>query len=136
MVGALSEAGVAQPKYAVLVVIEFWSVMIRRVGCMQSCVPVRDRLRVIGVRLVEMLLRQRRGEDEPGCQGKSDDRTTEADRHSGDYALMPIGPQASDLFSEHSLEVSAQGFAPRDDGPAPADQSRWLGVPPRVASIQ
>ena len=41
---------------------------------MQSRVPVRNRLRVICVGLVEMLLWQRRGEDKPRPQSESDDR--------------------------------------------------------------
>lgn len=57
MVSALNDAGVAQPEYAVLAVIKFRSLVIVRVDRMQGRVPVRNRLRVVGVRLVEVLLR-------------------------------------------------------------------------------
>ena len=71
------EARVAQPQYAVLAVIEFRSVMVMGGDGMQGRMPVHERLRVVGVRLVEMLLRHGGGNDKPGRQGKSDDRAAE-----------------------------------------------------------
>ena len=44
---------------------------------MQSRVPVRNRLRMIGVRRMEMLLWQNRGAHKPRRQGESDDRAAE-----------------------------------------------------------
>ena len=77
MIGVLNTAGIAQPEDVVLVVSEFRSVMIVRVDGMQGRMPVRNRLRVISVRFVEMFLWQNRGQDEPRHQGKSDDGAAE-----------------------------------------------------------
>ena len=85
MMGGLNEGGVVQPEYVVLTVIEFRSVMIRRLDGMQCRVPVRNRLRVISVRLMQMLLRQDRRANQPRRQGEGEERAAETDWHRRDY---------------------------------------------------
>ena len=54
---------------------------------MQSCVPVRNGLRVISVRLMKMLLGQDRGANKPRRQGEGDERAAETGWHRRDYGL-------------------------------------------------
>ena len=108
MIRVLNEAGIAQPEYAVLAVIEFRSVMIMGVEGMQGRVPVRQRLRVAGVRLVEMLLRQGRRDDQPGRQGESDDGAAEPGWHKRDYGL-----ESPEIIIDDCIEHVTDSFADR-----------------------
>ena len=77
VVRAWSEADVAQPNDAFLVVIELGAVMsveFERVGFRVS---VDKGLGVIGVGLVQVLLWHRRGDDEPRGQDESNDLAAE-----------------------------------------------------------
>jgi hypothetical protein len=63
---ALNEARVGQPDDVFLIVIEFRTVVIVEAGWVRLQMSVHERRWVIGVRLVQVLLRHRRGEDKPG----------------------------------------------------------------------
>ena len=55
----------------------FRAVMIVRVELVRLDVSVDERLRMVGVDLVEVLLRNGRGEDKPWRQGDSNERTAQ-----------------------------------------------------------
>lgn len=77
MVRGLKEAGVAQPEDALLVTSDFGAVMILGFELVCINVSVNARVPVVGVALMQVLLRQSRGAGKPRHQGESDDRAAE-----------------------------------------------------------
>ena len=77
MVRGLKEAGVAQPDDALLVMSDFGAVMIVGFELVRLNVPVNARVPVIGVALMQVLLRQSRGADQPRHKSESDDRAAQ-----------------------------------------------------------
>jgi hypothetical protein len=60
----------------------FGAVMIVGFEWVRLSMSVDERLRVIGVSLVQVLLRHRRGEDKPRRQGEREDHTAQPSRHA------------------------------------------------------
>ena len=81
MVRALKEAGVAQPDDVLLVMSDFGAVVIVRFELVRLEMSVNEGVRVIGVGLVEVLLRHRRGTDKPRHKGESDNGAPGPGRH-------------------------------------------------------
>ena len=73
MVGGLEDGIVAQPDDALLVMTDFGVVMMVRFKLVRFNMSVDERMRVIGVGLVQMLPRHDRGTDKPRHNGESDD---------------------------------------------------------------
>lgn len=56
--------------------------MLVGLGRVQLCVSVDERVRVVDIRLVQMLLRDRRGEQQPGREREYSDCTAQPDEHA------------------------------------------------------
>ena len=74
MVRALKDGIVAQPDDTFLVMTDFGAVRIVRFKLVRFDVTVSERVWVIGVGLVQVLPRHRRGTNKPRHQGESSDR--------------------------------------------------------------
>jgi hypothetical protein len=82
MVRVLRDARVIiQPDDAFLVLREFGAVVIVRFEGMRFQMPVNERMRVIGVGLVEVVRRHRGGRSQPRHKSQSDDGAPEPGRH-------------------------------------------------------
>ena len=82
MVCGLNDGIVAQPDNALLVVTDFGAAMMVRLQWVRFNMPVDQRMRVIGVRLVQMLPRHDRGTDKPRHNRESDDGAPKPSRHN------------------------------------------------------
>ena len=82
MVRTLKEAGVTQPDDALLVRRHFGAVMIVGFEWMRFDVSVDQGLWVIGVGLVQVVLRHRRAEEQPRRQDEYDDHTAQPGGHA------------------------------------------------------
>ena len=81
MVCGLKDGIVAQPNDAFLVVTDFGAVMMVRFKLVRVNMSVDERMRVIGVGLVQVLPRHDRGTDKPRHDGESDDGAPKPSRH-------------------------------------------------------
>jgi hypothetical protein len=78
----LKKAGVAQPDNPLFVMTDFGAVMIVGLELMGLEVSVNEGVRMIGVGLVQVLLRHRRGTEKPRHKGESNDRAPRPSRHT------------------------------------------------------
>jgi hypothetical protein len=78
---ALKDAGVIQPDDVLLVMSDFGAVMIVRFELVRLEMSVNERMRVIGVGLVEVLHWHRGGRGKPRHKGESDEGAPEPGRH-------------------------------------------------------
>jgi hypothetical protein len=81
VVRGLKEAGVAQPDDALLVMSDFGAVMIVRFERVPLEMSMNEGVRVIGVGLVQVLLRYRRGTEKPRHKGESNNGAPGPGRH-------------------------------------------------------
>ena len=82
MVCGLNDGIVAQPNDALLVGTDFGAVLMVRLELMRLDVTVNERMRVIGVGLMQVLTRHRRGTDKPRHKGESNDGAPKPSRHN------------------------------------------------------
>ena len=81
MVCGLNDGIVAQPDDALLVMTDFSAVMMMRFKLVRFNMSVDERMRVIGVGLVQVLPRHRRGTDKPRHKGESNDGAPKPSSH-------------------------------------------------------
>ena len=82
MVCGLKDGIVAQPDDALLAVTDFGAVMMVRFKLVRFNMSVDERMRVIGVGLVQVLARHDRGTDKPRHNRESDDGAPKPSRHN------------------------------------------------------
>lgn len=86
LIRRLKRADIIEPHNVTVTVIDLRAVLIERGDVVRRQVPVRDCVRVIGIRFVHMLRRKRRRQREPGRQNEGDGNAAEPVRHA--FAIM------------------------------------------------